>query len=162
MGAVFGKKWGILTLIGDAVKSILALTITWLLFKSQLAMAYCGLGLMLGHCYPVTNHFKGGKGVAVIGITMLAVDFKMALIILLIALVLTIIMKNLTIPPLFFTYCFGVVSLSLGKTNRGLIFLVIGIIMTIRFWKDIIDFVQGKGKKVDILFSIKKKIGIKI
>lgn len=80
MGAVFGKKWGILTLIGDAVKSILALTITWLLFKSQLAMAYCGLGLMLGHCYPVTNHFKGGKGVAVIGITMLAVDFKMALI----------------------------------------------------------------------------------
>lgn len=97
-----------------------------------------------------------------VGITMLAVDFKMALIILLIALVLTIIMKNLTIPPLFFTYCFGIASLSLGEINRGLIFLVIGIIMTIRFWKDIIDFVQGKGKKVDILFSIKKKIGIKI
>lgn len=162
MGAVFGKKWGILTLIGDAVKSILALTITWLLFKSQLAMTYCGLGLMLGHCYPITNRFKGGKGVAVVGITILAVNFKIALIILLIALVLTIVMKNLTIPPLFFTYCFGVVNLLLGKVDRGLIFLLIGIIMTIRFWKDIIDFVQGNGKKVDILFSIKKKLGIKI
>lgn len=50
----------------------------------------------------------------------------------------------------------------LGKVDRGLIFLLIGIIMTIRFWKDIIDFVQGNGKKVDILFSIKKKLGIKI
>ncbi|KRL63268.1 glycerol-3-phosphate acyltransferase [Lactobacillus psittaci] len=160
VGAVYGKKWGFLTLVGDALKSVLSLLITYLLFKNQLLLAYCGLGLMLGHCYPVVNHFKGGKGVAVVGITILAVDFKTALISLLLALVLVIGMQNLTIPPIFFTFCFVAVNLYNHQLEIALVIGLAGIVMIHKFWKDIIDFIQGRGKRVDILFSIKRKLGL--
>ena len=39
--------------------------------------------------------------------------------------------------------------------------MVITLIMVFKFWKDIVDFFTGHGKKVDILYSIKKKLGIK-
>lgn len=65
MGAVFGKKWGILTCLGDLLKSLIALFIVYFVFPGHINIAYAGLGLILGHCFPIWNHFKGGKGVAV-------------------------------------------------------------------------------------------------
>lgn len=65
MGAVFGKKWGILTCLGDLLKSLIALFIVYFAFPAHINIAYTGLGLILGHCFPIWDHFRGGKGVAV-------------------------------------------------------------------------------------------------
>lgn len=159
MGAVFGKKWGILTCAGDLLKSLIALLIIHGLYHNQLMLAYAGLGLMFGHCFPVWNKFHGGKGVAVAAISSVAYNWQAGLITLLIALVLTAIMQNLTIPPQMFILLFSIyVLFGMHETEAGLVFLAILVVMAVRFWKDTVDFFTGRGKKVDILYSIKKKL----
>lgn len=160
MGAVFGKKWGILTCLGDLLKSLIALFIVYFAFPGHINIAFAGLGLILGHCFPLWNHFQGGKGVAVAAQITVFYDWKAGFATLLVALVLTAIMQNLTIPPLVFMLLFSVYEF-LQNQEAGIIFMAITLIMVFKFWKDIVDFFTGHGKKVDILYSIKKKLGIK-
>lgn len=61
-GRVLGKKVGVLVIILDASKVILA---SWLvsLFDQQ-ATIWAGLAAAFGHCYPIFAGFRGGKAVA--------------------------------------------------------------------------------------------------
>ena len=121
--------------------------------------AYTGLGVVLGHCFPVFNHFKGGKAVAVTAMVTVLYDWRAGLITLLIALVLTAIMQNLTIPPLVFILSFSIYQLT-KSLEPGLVFLIMTAVMAFKFRYDIRDFFTGHGKRVDILYTIKKKLGI--
>ncbi|MGN1406945.1 glycerol-3-phosphate acyltransferase [Lactobacillus sp.] len=159
VGAVFGKKAGIMTCVGDLLKTLLAIGLVYAIYRQHLLIAYTGLGVVIGHCFPVMNHFKGGKAVAVMAMTTVLYDTKAGLITLLIALFLTAVMQNLTIPPLVFMLLFSGYELT-KSVEAGVIFLIITAIMAYKFKKDIYDFFTGHGKKVDILYSIKKKLGI--
>jgi glycerol-3-phosphate acyltransferase PlsY len=61
---VLGKKAGILTLLGDFSKGVLAVYLADALFKNQNVTAFAGLFAFLGHLFSVFLKFKGGKGVA--------------------------------------------------------------------------------------------------
>ena len=66
---VMGKKWGILTLLGDVLKGMIAVWIgQWGLSSfpgsAGYPLAVVAFGAFLGHCFPVYLSFKGGKGVA--------------------------------------------------------------------------------------------------
>lgn len=157
IGAVFGKKWGIITCAGDLLKTGIALLIVHLLFPDKINLVYAGLGLILGHCFPILNHFDGGKGVAIAALLSIIYDFRVGLITLLIALLLTIVMQNLTIPPLMF------ILYEVTQTRgAGIVFLIITAIMAFKFRHDIVAYFTGHGKRVDILYSIKKKLGMKV
>ena len=76
---MFGWKAGLITLLGDVSKPIVAILITWLLFhKSQpegvrLLELYAGFGTIIGHNHPFyMKNFKGGKGIACTGGMMIA------------------------------------------------------------------------------------------
>jgi acyl phosphate:glycerol-3-phosphate acyltransferase len=66
------KRAAVLTLLGDALKGWLAVTIALvvlgdaLLMQGTAAWILCGvvIAVFLGHLYPVFHGFKGGKGVA--------------------------------------------------------------------------------------------------
>ncbi len=65
-----GKKAAIITLLGDALKGLLAVLIagicvnTFTTNSPSWLPAIAGIGAFIGHLYPVFFGFKGGKGVA--------------------------------------------------------------------------------------------------
>lgn len=97
---------------------------------------------------------------AVTALWLVFFDWRAGLIALLFGLFLVIIMKNLTIPPLVYMLGFSIFTWLNFGWEQGLIFLIATLIMIFQFRKDIVDFFTGHGKRVDVLVTIKKKLGI--
>ena len=76
----FGFGMGVLTLALDATKGVLSALLGFLLFGGDYASATAvtglyigGLGVAIGHNFPVVYKFKGGKGVAcILGVFLVA------------------------------------------------------------------------------------------
>lgn len=60
----FGMKAGVATLLGDMLKTVVAMGIGVLL-GGELGKAVAGIACLLGHFFPVFFGFKGGKGISV-------------------------------------------------------------------------------------------------
>lgn len=60
---VAGRRAAVLVLIGDMVKGVLATGLGYVVGGRALALA-AGAAAVVGHCWPATRNFKGGKGVA--------------------------------------------------------------------------------------------------
>lgn len=62
-GRVLGKKIGLIVSLIDVLKVFIPSLIAKIYFGIDDA-ALVGFAAMLGHCYPIFAHFKGGKGVS--------------------------------------------------------------------------------------------------
>lgn len=75
MTRVFGWGAGVATLAFDMLKALAAM----LLGRSLLGdVGIClgGMAVMLGHCFPVFHHFRGGKGIATGAALGLMIDWR--------------------------------------------------------------------------------------
>lgn len=95
---LFGWKAGVSVAIHDAGKALLAALLAKLLFPNlEYAGAAAGVAAVLGHIFPFYLKFKGGKGTAsFVGLT-LALNWRLALVVLLILVLATIITDYIVI-----------------------------------------------------------------
>jgi glycerol-3-phosphate acyltransferase PlsY len=98
---VLGWKAGFLTFFGDFLKAILAVVLIRLLFDDALYTLYAGFGVVLGHNFPVFMKFKGGKGIAASAGALLAFDYRIGLISMLVMIVVVFFTRYVSLGSLF-------------------------------------------------------------
>lgn len=77
---VYGLKAGLITLLGDMMKTAVSALIGWLLGGANGMAAGCA-GCLIGHCWPLWFRFRGGKGVSVSACIALVLDWRVFLVI---------------------------------------------------------------------------------
>ena len=83
----YGVKYAPLVIVCDAGKAVASVGFAVLLLRFYGADAallltgkyFAGLFCLLGHLFPVTEHFKGGKGILCCGTLLLCLDWRIAL-----------------------------------------------------------------------------------
>lgn len=111
-----GKKGAIPVVIGDLLKAVIAILFAKLICSdSSLAVYIAGIGVVLGHNFPIYFGFRGGKGILVSLVAILFADPKIGLISAVSAILIMAITKYV----------------SLGSISGAVIFLVLGL--TFRF-----------------------------
>ena len=93
---VLGKKAAIITLIVDIGKGVLAVSIAYLI-SGQDAAYVAALAALCGHVWPIFFKFKGGKGVAVAFGTVLRLDWRIALMMAALLVVVVLITKMVSV-----------------------------------------------------------------
>ena len=125
---VLGWKYGVLVGIHDIGKSILAVLLAKTLFPDlELAGFLAGIASVLGHIYPFYLKFKGGKGFASYFGMTLALNWKLALIIALAVIVVTLITDYIVIGT---TLTITAVPIFYGFATKGFLVPLILLIGT--------------------------------
>ncbi|ALX50624.1 glycerol-3-phosphate acyltransferase [Lentibacillus amyloliquefaciens] len=115
---LLGWKYGILVALIDIFKATLSILLVLYLLESlgitgptQTLLVYINaLFIIVGHNYPVTMNFSGGKGTASLVGVLLAIDWKIALIGIAILLLLTLATDYLVVGVLFMYVSFLVMT----------------------------------------------------
>ncbi|MHC0038025.1 glycerol-3-phosphate 1-O-acyltransferase PlsY [Pseudoneobacillus sp. C159] len=120
---VLGKRAGLMVLVGDAAKGIVAAFLPlWL--NMDIDPLFVGFAAVFGHCFPIFAGFRGGKAVATTFGVLLVVNPFFLLIGLvaflgMIAITKYVAIGSLSIAPALFIY-----SLVAEKTNWAILFFL--------------------------------------
>ena len=126
---VLGWKYGLLVGIHDIGKSILAVVLAKHFFPDlELVGFLAGVASVLGHIYPFYLKFKGGKGFASYFGMTLALNWKLALIIALAVVLVTLITDYIVLGT---TLTITTVPIFYGIVTRGFIVPLILLIATL-------------------------------
>ena len=148
---VYGLAPGTLTFIGDFLKAVIAVLLGRA-FMDKLGGYIAGLFVIIGHCYPALNKFKGGKGVAsALGFAWMVFPLAGALVSVA-AIVLFIIWKRISVCSLLGTTLFVLLVLLTRSSDKALVIvtLLIYVIIIIRHWDNIGRIFRGEEKPLKI------------
>lgn len=168
----YGKKFALLTMLGDIIKVAIAIIIAFLIFGTpvkylftsptdptelQEIMFYkqfAGFFCVIGHIFPVFFKFKGGKGVAACTGMVIMVDWRIALILFVIFVIIVAISKWISLGSITIAALYPVLLYAFYKntivTLIALIFAVMVIVAHRQNIKRILNKTENK-------ISFKKK-----
>ena len=144
------KLAAVLTLLGDATKGWVAITIARVVLgdpaseSNNLLLGLVTIAVFLGHIYPIFHSFKGGKGVATAAGILFAISWVLGLATLGTWLIVAFFMRYSSLAalcaavfaPLYFTFLFGLQPM-------GLAILVMSLLLIYRHRSNIRNLMNG-------------------
>lgn len=125
---VFGMKAGVITFVGDLIKSAVALLLgTWLCGEAGRCAAACAC--LVGHCWPVFFGFRGGKGVTVSAAVALLLDPRLFLILVAVFFIAFYFSRTVSICSISAAIAYPLIMLLLHDTSRPM--LITGIFVAL-------------------------------
>ena len=143
MMRTYGKTLGLLTIAGDILKVMVAI---WIAFKIMdveelkstldnasdypqvVLKSFAGLFAVLGHIFPCFFKFKGGKGVATSGGMVIMIDWRIALILIIIFALTILITKYVSLGSILMAVFYPVF---IGIFYKDIILVLIATVFTI-------------------------------
>lgn len=120
---VLGKKAGFTVLLLDIAKTIVPILLLNMLWKpetqdySTLISLYTGLGAIVGHDFPIMMQFRGGKGVACTGATIIAFDYRLAIILLILFILIVYITRYVSLGSMLGVSAFCLATILFKNTD---------------------------------------------
>ena len=144
------KLAAVLTLLGDAAKGWVAVTIARAVLgdpaseSNNMLLGLVTIAVFLGHLYPIFHGFKGGKGVATAAGILFAISWVLGLATLGTWLIVAFFMRYSSLAalsaaafaPLYFTFLFGLQAM-------GLAILVMSLLLIYRHRSNIRNLMNG-------------------
>lgn len=163
MMRTYGKTMGILTIVGDILKVFLAI---WLAFRilsveetkmifnrisdnpQCVLKSFAGLFAVAGHIFPCFFGFKGGKGVATSGGMVIMIDWRIALILFAVFVVVILLTKYVSLGSIFMAVLYPVFMVlfyrEIGLAIISLVFTFIVITAHRENIKKLINHTENK------------------
>ena len=164
---VLGPTWGVVVLIVDVLKGVVAVTavanyfLNYLQFSPDVLRILCGLACVCGHNWTLILRFRGGKGVAttlgvLAGLGIVIVELRMVLFLeVLVWVTVFLIFRIVSLASILSALTLPLLMLILGQSKELLILSVmLGIIIVVRHKKNLLGLIRGEER----FFSFKKKI----
>ncbi len=112
---VLGAGYGILTFIGDLVKTAAAIFLAMYIYQKffmtslsidfHAVVLFTGVGVVLGHDFPVYLKFKGGKGIACTFATIVCLqDLKLIAVAVLVFLIIFLVFRYVSVASLLMVF----------------------------------------------------------
>lgn len=159
--ATLGFVPGILVLIGDIVKTALAIVISWLLFGDDagwIVVLYAGLGATIGHDFPFWRKFKGGKGVVTTNLAITVYNPLWGVIANLLGAAIVAATQYLCLAGPAVPAVYAVIMFIRGDAEAGVLSLVLTVLAVICHGKSIRGMFNGTTSRTDVLGALKKKL----
>lgn len=161
---VLGRKAGAFVLMFDVAKSFLAARLArWLFPQLAVSGMLACIGTILGHCFPVTIHFSGGKGLAAFGGMILAYNPLIFLIVVLSGIGVMVLLDTGVAAPLLGTVLFPLLTyVSSRDPSTTLCAVIASLIILYTHLDNISKTRKNSDLKVktyfrEVLFTRKKK-----
>ena len=159
-----GRKAGAFVLVFDVAKSFLAARLArWLLPQLAVSGMLASIGVILGHCFPITMHFSGGKGLAAFGGMMLAYNPVVFVIVVLSGIGIMVLLDIGVAAPLLGTVMFPALTFLFSHDVPSTVCAVIASVIILYTHLDNVNKtrahsdVKVKNYFRDVLFKKKKE-----
>ncbi len=150
----FGLKAAAITFGGDILKTVLSVTIAWLL-RGYIAAFVAGFVCFIGHIIPCFYQFKGGKGVLCAAAMMLMLDWRVFLILIAVFVLAVLVTKYISFGSILAAMIF---PLAMSKLNLApamlpvLLSFIIAAVVVFKHRTNLMRIFNGTESK----FSFKK------
>ncbi|MBK5251460.1 MAG: glycerol-3-phosphate 1-O-acyltransferase PlsY [Peptostreptococcaceae bacterium] len=143
-----GKKAAALAFAGDFLKGVAAVLIGSSLWGYDYGIL-AGAGAILGHCYPATLRFKGGKGVATAAGVLLALNPMLILYLLPLYVIMIKVFKIVSLSSILIAASTPIISYFMGMPDNFLGFALLASLFVIyRHKSNIKKLLAGEEKRI--------------
>ena len=151
---IFGKLIGVIFALLDIAKPCIAWLICRAIFlEGEYVFAVTSAACILGHMFPFYMKFKGGKGLACLGGTVLCFDPVVFVIMLACAVVLALVVDYLCVVPITAAVAFPIIYYVMsGNAIAAGILLLVGICMILKHVENLRRIRMGQEVHISYLW----------